>query len=301
MADRNKDPCRVQLKDVRIGHPNVFTARGFGKTNSGEKAFSAQFYIDEAASLGKRNIALCEDAIEAAKEKEFGEDKKKWPKIKRDNMPVFFGSDLDEDECKPEWEGMFVVRARNKKRPLVLDRDKTELDESDGRPYGGCFVDAIVRFWAQTYEGIPRVNCQLEAVRFRRDGEAFGAAPIDPDEFDDLDDEDDDGARSSRRRSRDEDDERPSRRRSRDEDDEDRGSGRRRSRGDDEGDDRGSRRRSRDDDDEDRGSARRRSRGDEEEDDRGSRRRRSRDEDDEEEDRPPRNSRARRSRDDDDI
>lgn len=265
MAPKQKDPSRVLLKDVRIGYPNVFKPRGFGRGDGGDKAYSAQFYIDTSTKEGKANIALCEDAIEEAMFKEFGEDRKKWPKIKKANMACFYGDDVDEDERKPEWEGMFVVRSRNKKRPLVLDRDKTELVEEDNRPYGGCYVDAIVRFWAQTYEGIPRINCSLEAVRFRRDGEPFGHAPVDPDEFEDLDDVDEDD-RSSRRRSGD-DDERDHHRRRDDDEDEGRGSRRQRSSDDDEG------------------SPRRR-----------------RDEDDDDEDRPPRNSRARRSSDyDDDV
>ncbi|MFC3724471.1 ssDNA-binding protein [Neoaquamicrobium sediminum] len=299
MADNERDPRRVQLKDVRIGHPQLFNARGFGKSNSGEKAYSAQFYIDLSTKQGKAQEDAILDAEEAAMEREFGEDRKKWPKIKKDNKPYFYGDDVDEDERKPEWEGMLVVKSRNKKRPRVLDRDKTDLDEADGLPYGGCYVDAIVQLWGQTYEGIPRLNNALEAVRFRRDGEAFGAAPVDPDEFDDLDDEDDD--RGSRRRGRDrddEDDDRGSRRRGRDRDDEDDDRGSRRSRSrDDDDDDRGSRRgrgRDRDDEDDDRGSRRSRDRDD---DDRGSRRSRDRDDEDRDDDR---GSRRGRDRDDDD-
>lgn len=329
MADKERDPRRVHLKDVRIGHPNLFTARGFGKSNSGEKAYSAQFYIDLSTKQGKAMEDEILDAEEAAMEREFGEDRKKWPKIKAANRPYFYGDDVPEDERKREWEGMLVLKSRNKKRPRVLDRDKTDLDESDGLPYGGSFVDSIVQLWAQTYEGIPRLNNALEAVRFRRDGEAFGAAPVDPDEFDDLDDEDD---RGSRRRGRGDDDEDRGSRRSRDRDDdkdEDRGSRRRGRDKDDENEDRDSRRgrdrddrdedrggrgsrRSRDDDKDERTSRRSRDRDDDKDEERGSRRgrekdddegddrrsRRSRDRDDDDVDRPSRNSRS-RDRDDD--
>ena len=263
MAENEKDPCRIQLKDVRLSYPALFRPKGFQGSSDNPK-FQASFIIDPESKLGKKNLDLIEDAIDAAKERKWGD---KPPKLKADKLCLIEG-----EPDKDEEDGMMVLRSSNAKAPLVLDRDKTELDESDGRPYGGCYVDAIVRIWAQDNDYGKRINGSLEAVRFRRDGEAFGAPPPDPDEFDDIDDDED---------------ERPSRRsRGRDDDDEDRSSRRRRSRDDD------------DDDDEDRpskNSRARRSRDDEDEDDRPSRRRRSRDDDDDDE-RP----RRRRSRDDDD-
>lgn len=280
MAESEKDPCRIQIKDVRLSYPALFRPKGFQGSSDNPK-YQASFIIDPESKLGKKNLSLIEDAIDAAKDRKWGD---KPPKLKADKLCLIEG-----DPDKDEEDGMMVLRSSNAKAPLVLDRDKTELDESDGRPYGGCYVDAIVRIWAQDNEYGKRINGSLEAVRFRRDGEAFGAPPPDPDEFDDIDDDED---------------ERPSRRsRSRDEDDEDdRSSRRRRSRDDDDDEDRPSRRRrGRDDDDDDdedrpsKNSRARRSRDDEDEDDRPSRRRRSRDDDDEDE-RP----RRRRSRDEDD-
>ncbi|NRC54196.1 hypothetical protein [Neoaquamicrobium sediminum] len=83
MADNERDPRRVQLKDVRIGHPQLFNARGFGKSNSGEKAYSAQFYIDLSTKQGKAQEDAILDAEEAAMEREFGEDRKKWRRSRR--------------------------------------------------------------------------------------------------------------------------------------------------------------------------------------------------------------------------
>lgn len=316
MAERKKDPRRVTLKNVRLSYPNVWEARAFAD-GDGKPAFSAAFLIPKDTTLGKDTILDIEDAIEAAKEAEWDN---KIPKIKRSNI-AFRDGDDDQDgeiDLKPENEGMMIVPARNYKRPKVLDRDKTELVEADNVIYGGCFVDAIVTFWAQTYKNTPRINCSLEGIRFREDGEAFGAPPISGDDFDDLPDD-----RESRRsRSSRDDDDRPSRSR-RDEADDDRPSRSRR----DEPDDRRSRRdeaeaeddarsarrreeddgeprRSRRDEPDDRRSRRderddredRRSRRDERDDDRPSRSRRDEEADDR--DRPSRNSRSRR---DDDI
>lgn len=330
-----KDICKVLLKDVRLSYPQLFRAKAFGDGSQGEPAFSAEFLVSKDSSPGKAGIRDIEDAIEEAKYKKWGDDPKKWPKISKDKP--FFKDGDDPDWERPETVDHMIVSARNVKKPRLLGIDKEDLHESDGVLYAGCRVDAIVRVWAQDNKFGKRVNCSLEAVRFRADGEAFGAAPIDPDEFEDIEGGEDD--RRSSRRSRDDDrgDDSRSSRRSRDDDEGSRGRGRdeddrdsRRSRDDD--DDRSERRssRDRDDDDADDRGSRRRSREDEDDDDRGSRdtgrsargggrdrdeddnrgSRRSRDSgdddrgsrrssrDEDDEDRPSRNSRS-RGRDDD--
>jgi hypothetical protein len=284
---KEKDPARITLKNVRLSHPHVFTARAFGRPRNGETAkpaYSATALVDmKRESL----IDKIWDAVDAAKEKAFPGKDPRDIKIKKANMALFEGDNPGEDvDVKEEQKGMLVVRARNYKRPLVLDQDGEELRESDNVIYGGCYVDMIVQFWAQDYEGTKRLNCSIEGVRFRDDGDPFGAGPLDPSEFDEG--EDDGGSRrsSSRGRDKDDDDDRGSRRgggRSRGDDDDDRGTSRRR--GDDD-DDKGSRRGRDDDDrgsrrgrdeDEDRGSSRRRG---DDDDDRGTSRRRGDDDDD---------------------
>lgn len=298
-----EDICKIMLKDVRLSFPQLFRAKAFGDGSQGEPAFSAEFLIDKNTKLGQKTLDMIDDAIYEAKVKKWGEDEKKWPKISKDKP--FFKDGDDPDYERPETEGMMIVSSRNPKKPRILGIDKEDLHESDGIIYGGCYVDAIVRVWAQDNKFGKRVNCSLEAVRFRRDGDAFGAAPIDPDEFEDIEGGEDDRRSSRSRGSRDRDDDRGSSRgssrggRDRDEDrDDDRGSSRRSSRSsrddDDRDEDKGSSRRGRDRDDEgdDRGSSRGRSRDrDDDGDDRGSSRRSSRDDDDD-------RSSSRRGRDD---
>lgn len=276
------DPLKIQLKNVRLGYPALFRPKAFGGgAAASDPAYQASFYLDKEDKLHKKHIDQIRDAIDLAKEQKWGN---KIPKIGSDKIALKDGDKLDDPA--PEEEGHYILSARNKKKPLVLDLDKTELVEADGRPYGGCYVDAIVRIWAQDNDFGKRVNCSLEAVRFRADGEAFGAAPVSADEFDDEDD-----APSSRSRSRraepDDDEDRPSRNsrsRSRDEDEEDRPS-------------RNSRSRSRDEDEEDKPSRRRSRDEDGDDEDRPSRNSRSRNRDDDEDDRPTRRSR----RDHDDV
>jgi hypothetical protein len=73
-----------------------------------------------------------------------------------------------------------------KGQPPVVDRNKRAVREGQREyPYGGCYVNALVSFWAQRLSAGygPRINCNLLAVQFSRDGETFsGRAEIDTDD-----------------------------------------------------------------------------------------------------------------------
>lgn len=299
MTEKKKDPARVLLKNVRLSYPSIYKAKAFGGSDggdsSGEPKFSAVGLMDPATKIGKANIAKLEDAIDHVK-------KTTWPKGAPKFSPakICLKDSEDLEEMKGGYDGMMYVTASNGKKPRILDVDGQDVREGDeGAPYAGCYVDMIVRVWGQDNKYGKRINASLEGVKFRDDGEAFGAAPIDADDFEDDDDDederpsrrsksrDDDEDERPKRRSRDEDEDEKPKRRSRDEDDEEERP-KRRSRDDDE--DEKPKRRSRDEDDEEE-RPKRRSRDEDEE---RAPRRRSRDEEDDE---PP--PRRRRSRDDD--
>lgn len=278
MADRkSRSPAEVMLRDVRLSYPALWKAKAFGDGSEGEPKYQAVALMDPEDKQGKINIQKLEDAIDFVK-------KEKWPKgaPKLGPQKICLKDSEDMEELKDGYEGMMYLSASDAKRPRVLDADGIDVREGDeGAPYAGCRVDMKVRVWSMDNKFGKRINCSLIAVKFRDDDDAFGAAPFDPDEFDE-----DDDAPSSRSRGR----------------DEGRTSGRRSSRDDDEGDRRSSSRRSgRDDDgDDDRGSRRGRSSRDDDDGDAGDRRssRRGRDDDGDDDDR--RSSGRRSSRDDDD-
>jgi hypothetical protein len=83
-----------------------------------------------------------------------------------------------------------VLKASTKRRPLVITRDKTPIVESDNIVYAGCYVNAIVSLWAQNNQYGKRINAQLDAVQFVRDGEPFGDGGVSPNEFDAFGDDD---------------------------------------------------------------------------------------------------------------
>jgi hypothetical protein len=88
------------------------------------------------------------------------------------------------------YEGNFVLSAsRNidKGRPIVIDRDKSPLTASDGKPYAGCYVNATVEMWAQDNKFGKGLRATLRGVQFMKDGDAFSAGtPVSDDEFESV-------------------------------------------------------------------------------------------------------------------
>lgn len=185
----------VVLRNVRLSFPKLFKPES--ATPDGPKKFSANFLMDPDSADGKANILAIKKAVKFAATKQWADKAEKVlssldPKRKcfRDGSTFTDG----EGDVYTGFDGMMVAVASNAKRPQVLNRDKSPLAEEDGVIYGGCYVDAVISVYTITDKdrGGNGVFATLEVVRFRKDGEAFGAPPIDADDYlDDLDDEDD--------------------------------------------------------------------------------------------------------------
>lgn len=160
---------KLHLKNVRLSFPALFQAKS--AQAGGEPKFSAAFLIDKSDEQLNVISAAIKDCI---KEK-FG-----------DQPPKGIKSCLrDGDEKEFDgYEGHMYVSASSARRPLVIDRDRTPLGAEDGRPYAGCYVNAIVRLWAQDNKYGRRINAELSGVQFLKDGDPFGSsAPARPDDF----------------------------------------------------------------------------------------------------------------------
>ncbi len=167
---------KMQLKNVRLSFPSIFKRASF---NGEEGKFEATFLLDKEKDAAQ--IKMIEDAIEAA----IKEAKIKVPSDKR---CLKDGDDVEYDG----YEGCMSFKASTNKRPTIIDRDKTALAEDDGKPYAGCYVNAICDIWVQNNNYGKRVNANLFGIQFVKDGAPFGSGDVDvTDEFDAFDDEDD--------------------------------------------------------------------------------------------------------------
>lgn len=182
-----------------------------------------------------------DDLMRENKVKALGDDKK-------------FLRDGDKSD-KEENEKMWLVSAREVRRPPLRNRDNSvvEPEDADEVFQGGYWGSILIRPWYQNNKFGKRVNAGLSSVQFLQKDETFGEGRLSEDDLDDTfedhgdsDDGDDSydedaDARPKRKRSSDDDDDKPARRRraSRDDDEEEERPARRRraSRDDDEEDD----------------------------------------------------------------
>ena len=175
---------KVNLKKVRIAFPALFEAKTVN--GEGEPRFSAAFVIDPSSENAKALAAALKETAVAkwgAKAEGILSELKKKGRVCYVEGPKTNGN----GEVYDGFEDMHSLNASNKARPLVLDRDKSPLTAADGRPYGGCYVNAVVELWAQDNNFGKRINATLKGVQFDKDGDAFGGgAPASPDDFEDL-------------------------------------------------------------------------------------------------------------------
>lgn len=157
---------QLKLKNVRLSYPNLFTAKAF---EQGQDAKFSCSLILSKKDHGPTIIALQGKIEQAAKEK-FG---------KNFSMSGLKGVCLRDGSEKADKDGygdevMFVSTASTR-RPQVVDRDPSiPLVEADAKPYPGCYVNAVVTLWVQDNKFGKRVNANIVAVQFLRDGEPFG-------------------------------------------------------------------------------------------------------------------------------
>ena len=174
---------QILLREVRLSFPAIWKAES---VNGGDPSFGAAFIIEP----GSEN-AIKFDA--AMKEVAATKWKEKAPAIleeliKKDRV-CFRKSPMTDSEGQvyEGFENMNWTRANNKVQPKIIDRNKVELAEKDGKPYSGCYVNVSIDVWPQDNTNGKRINATLLAIQFVKDGEGFsGGARSDGSEFDDL-------------------------------------------------------------------------------------------------------------------
>jgi len=152
----------VLLENTRLSFPHLFTPSDFAGDGKDLK-YEATFLVEE----GDENFNAMKEAI-----KFVIQNKLKGKKPSADKICMKDSSDKD---LEGYGEGVYSVKARNKDKINVVDRDPSiRLDAEDGKPYAGCYVNAHIRVYGQDNQYGKRVNAVLQAVQFSKDGEPFG-------------------------------------------------------------------------------------------------------------------------------
>ena len=166
---------KIKLNNVRLSFPSIFNKSEF---NGAVGKFEATFLMNK-----ERQAKMISD-IEA-KIALIQKDNK--AKVSPDKICLKDGEYVDYDG----YTGCMSIKAGSNRRPTIIDRDKSPLVEEDGKPYAGCYVNAVLELWFQDNSYGKRVNCNLTGIQFVKDGEAFGAGNQDSsNEFDDISDDD---------------------------------------------------------------------------------------------------------------
>lgn len=167
---------KIKLNNVRLSFPSLFRKSVY---NGEETKFEATFLLNKKTQGDK--IKEIEAAISASVK-----DNLKGAKLGADKICLKDGDDFE----YTGYAGNMSIKASTNKRPLVIDRDKTPLSETDNRIYAGCRVNATIELWAQNNTYGKRINANLLAVQFYKDDEPFADGEKGSvDDFDAFDDE----------------------------------------------------------------------------------------------------------------
>lgn len=164
---------KVVLQNVRLSFPVLFTPRQH--KGQGKFRYGASFIIEP----GSENDKKIQDAIlEAANEKWADKAQARLKAMANDpNKYCYKSGDTKDVES---YAGMMVLSANRNEdqgKPKVVDRLKEDLAPDAGKPYAGCYVNAVVDIWAQAGD-YPGIRATLNVVQFFADGEPFaGSAP----------------------------------------------------------------------------------------------------------------------------
>jgi hypothetical protein len=167
---------KVLLKNVRLSFPSLFKTEQYAGEDT--EKYAATFLIPKSDT---KTVTAIEQACKQALVEKYGEGK--VPKGFK--MPLVDGDDK-------EYQGYadhVCIKANTKKRPTLVNRDKTPIVEEDGILYGGCYVNASIDVWVMDNSYGKKVLASLNAIQFVKDGESFGTKSDGADDFDDLDDE----------------------------------------------------------------------------------------------------------------
>ena len=161
---------KFKIASARLSFPALFQTAKFGGEDTGK--YECTLILD------KVQHAEVIKAMSAAIANMMKDELK--GKIPSEKIALKDGDESD----RPEFAGKMTLKVSSKRRPLVINRDKSPITEADNIVYAGCYVNAIVSLWPQNNQWGKRINGSLEGIQFAKDGEPFGDGGASVNEFD---------------------------------------------------------------------------------------------------------------------
>lgn len=164
---------QVKLENVRIAYAQGLFEPRVPREGQGKAKYNCAFLFPKDHPAVK---ALTDACVAVAKAKWGPKADANLAAIKAgDKLPVHNG------DAKPEsagYAGNLYMNASNEIRPTVVDGNRAPLTAADGKPYSGCYVNAIVDVWAQDNKFGKRINASLMGVQFYADGEKLAGGSV---------------------------------------------------------------------------------------------------------------------------
>lgn len=173
-----------RIDGVRLAFPDLWEPKS---VKGGATKYKACFIIDPKSKAAKDIEAAVQNV---AKEKWADKATKVLETLTKGDRVAYRKDERanKDGDVYDGFEGMFSLNGSNKVQPKLLDADKTPLSRDSGRPYAGCYVNAVVDIWAQDNPDPSigrRINCTILGVQYAKAGDAFGGQRVaSDDDFD---------------------------------------------------------------------------------------------------------------------
>lgn len=175
-------PNEIRLTNVRLAFPKLWTPEPFPGGTDPTPYFSATFILPK----NHPQIKALNDMMTRIANEKWGA---KGPQVLKAAKAIgkVFLRDGDAKADMDGFEGNMFISARSKTRPGTFDNLRNPTTDADGIIYGGCYVDAVVSFFAYV-KGNNGLGAGLKGVQYRGPGDAFTGAgkPADSDDFDEI-------------------------------------------------------------------------------------------------------------------
>ena len=177
----------IFLSNVRLSFPHLVEPRS--SVEGGVKKFSADFIMP-----------IDHTGFKQFMQKYAGLAQSKWNEnanqvmqmIQSDRKLRCYGlgdEKIDKKTFKPYsgYAGMAFISANKDQMPQMIQSDGSPVEAGNTlayqslarKLYGGCYVNAAVKPWIQENKHGRGIRCDLVAVQFHADGEAFGEGAAD--------------------------------------------------------------------------------------------------------------------------
>ena len=167
---------KLKLNNVRLSFCDLFTPVS---KFDGDPKFSASLIIDPSSEDGKANLAAFKKVVRQIEAEKFNGDE-----MPTEKLPIQSGDDKGYDG----WVGNVIISGANKKRPVIVGRQRQPVAEGDlDSPVSGDYVNVILDLWGMNNAYGKRVIASLEAVQLAAKGEPFVASSVNVDsDFEDI-------------------------------------------------------------------------------------------------------------------